>query len=56
MIYDRLAKAKIKHFDNPDPRFLKYGSPHPELTDHTQILSTPEAHINILPNGFRVAT
>ena len=56
MIYDRLAKAKIKHLDNPDPRFLKYGSPHPELTDHTQILLAPGARITTLPNSFRVAT
>ncbi|XP_030953362.1 probable mitochondrial-processing peptidase subunit beta, mitochondrial [Quercus lobata] len=59
MIYDRLAeaiKAKIKQLDNPDPRFLKYGSPHPELTDHTRILSAPETRVTTLPNGLRVAT
>ncbi|PQQ13421.1 putative mitochondrial-processing peptidase subunit beta mitochondrial [Prunus yedoensis var. nudiflora] len=30
MIYDRLAedvKSKIRTLENPDPRFLKYGSP-----------------------------
>ncbi|XP_041007660.1 probable mitochondrial-processing peptidase subunit beta, mitochondrial isoform X1 [Juglans microcarpa x Juglans regia] len=59
MIYDRLAeavKSKIKQLDNPDPRFLKYGSPHPAVSDHTRILSAPETRVTTLPNGLRVAT
>ncbi|KAF5457664.1 hypothetical protein F2P56_021750 [Juglans regia] len=59
MIYDRLAeavKSKIKQLDNPDPRFLKYGSPHPAVADHTRILSAPETRVTTLPNGLRVAT
>ncbi|XP_039011266.1 probable mitochondrial-processing peptidase subunit beta, mitochondrial isoform X1 [Hibiscus syriacus] len=59
MIYDRLAldvKSKLQKLENPDPRFLKYGSPHPILTSHTHILSSPEAKITTLPNGLRVAT
>ncbi|XP_048229812.1 probable mitochondrial-processing peptidase subunit beta, mitochondrial isoform X1 [Ricinus communis] len=59
MIYDRLAesvKAKLKTLENPDPRFLKYGSPHPVLTNHTHILSAPETKITTLSNGLRVAT
>jgi len=59
MIYDRLAesvKAKLKVLENPDPRFLKYGSPHPTLTSHTHILSSPETKITTLSNGLRVAT
>jgi processing peptidase subunit beta len=59
MIYDRLAEAvkeKIKQLDNPDPRFLKYGSPHPEVSDHSRILSAPETRVTTLPNGLRVAT
>ncbi|KAJ6402540.1 hypothetical protein OIU84_014607 [Salix udensis] len=59
MIYDRLAesvKSKIKILENPDPRFLKYGSPHPTLKTHTHILSSPETRITTLPNGLRVAT
>ncbi|KAG6742954.1 hypothetical protein POTOM_053898 [Populus tomentosa] len=59
MIYDRLAesvKSKLKLLENPDPRFLKYGSPHPTLKTHTHILSSPETRITTLPNGLRVAT
>ncbi|XP_022144444.1 probable mitochondrial-processing peptidase subunit beta, mitochondrial isoform X2 [Momordica charantia] len=59
MIYDRLAeavKSKLKQLENPDPRFLKYGSPHPTITDHTRILSAPETRVTTLPNGLRVAT
>ena len=59
MIYDRLAeavKSKLKQLENPDPRFLKYGSPRPTLADHTRILSAPETRITTLPNGLRVAT
>lgn len=59
MIYDRLAeavKAKLKNLENPDPKFLKYGSPHPTLTSHTHILAAPETKITTLPNGLRVAT
>jgi processing peptidase subunit beta len=59
MIYDRLAesvKAKLQRLENPDPRFLKYGSPKPEIRDHTQILSAPETRVTTLPNGLRVAT
>jgi processing peptidase subunit beta len=59
MVYDRLAeavKSKIKQLDNPDPRFLKYGSPHPAAADHTRILSAPETRVTTLPNGLRVAT
>ncbi|KAM2008896.1 hypothetical protein EV1_003489 [Malus domestica] len=59
MIYDRLAegvKSKIKRLENPDPRFLKYGSPHPSLTDHSHILTAPETRVTTLPNGLRVTT
>ncbi|KAJ7971053.1 Mitochondrial processing peptidase beta subunit [Quillaja saponaria] len=59
MIYDQLAEAvklKLKQLENPDPRFLKYGSPRPSLSDHTSILSAPETRITTLPNGLRVAT
>ncbi|GAB4827370.1 hypothetical protein Ancab_034257 [Ancistrocladus abbreviatus] len=59
MIYDRLAesvKSKLKRFENPDPRFVKYNSPHPILTDHTSILSAPATKVTTLPNGLRVAT
>ncbi|GMJ04101.1 hypothetical protein like AT3G02090 [Hibiscus trionum] len=59
MIYDRLAlavKSNLQKLENPDPRFLKYGSPHPTLTSHTHILSSPETKITTLPNGLRVAT
>lgn len=59
MIYDRLAeavKSKLKQLENPDPRFLKYGSPHPATVDHTRILSAPETRVTTLPNGLRVAT
>ncbi|KAM7484416.1 hypothetical protein LguiA_000425 [Lonicera macranthoides] len=59
MIYDRLAeqvKSKLKRLENPDPRFLKYASPHPILTDHATILSTPQTQVTTLPNGLRVAT
>ncbi|GLT36219.1 hypothetical protein SLA2020_106130 [Shorea laevis] len=59
MIYDRLAesvKAKIKKLEKPDPRFLKYGSPHPTLASHTHILASPETRVTTLPNGLRVAT
>ncbi|KAK9272857.1 hypothetical protein L1049_003235 [Liquidambar formosana] len=59
MIYDRLAeavKSKLKDLENPDPRFLKHGSPHPVLVDHTKILTAPETRVTTLPNGLRVAT
>lgn len=59
MIYDRLAeavKSKLRQLENPDPRFLKYGSPRPTLTDHTRILAAPETRVTTLPNGLRVAT
>ncbi|RAL46809.1 hypothetical protein DM860_005088 [Cuscuta australis] len=59
MIYDRLAeavKSKLKRLENPDPRFLQYNSPHPVLTDHTDILSAPETRVTTLPSGLRVAT
>ncbi|XP_059452667.1 probable mitochondrial-processing peptidase subunit beta, mitochondrial [Corylus avellana] len=59
MVYDRLAealKSKLKQLDNPDPRFLKHGSPHPAAADHTRILSAPETRVTTLPNGLRVAT
>ncbi|XP_050227900.1 probable mitochondrial-processing peptidase subunit beta, mitochondrial [Mercurialis annua] len=59
MIYDRqaeLVKEKLKALENPDPRFLKYGSPHPVIRAHTHILSAPETKITTLPNGLRVAT
>lgn len=59
MIYDRLAesvKSKIKLLENPDPRFLRYASPHPTSTDHSQILKFPDTRVTVLPNGLRVAT
>ncbi|KAK9277272.1 hypothetical protein L1049_006811 [Liquidambar formosana] len=59
MIYDRLAevvKSKLKRLENPDPRFLRYASPHPTLADHTNILSSPQTRVTTLPNGLRVAT
>ncbi|KAM7280788.1 hypothetical protein ACFE04_007922 [Oxalis oulophora] len=59
MIYDALAesvKSKLKQLETTDPRFLKYGSPHPTLTSHTHILSAPETRVTTLPNGLRIAT
>ncbi|KAJ0982012.1 hypothetical protein J5N97_010267 [Dioscorea zingiberensis] len=59
MIYDQLAaavKAKIKRLDDPDPRFLRYASPHPALSDHSSILAAPATRVTTLPNGLRVAT
>ncbi|XP_022750715.1 probable mitochondrial-processing peptidase subunit beta, mitochondrial isoform X2 [Durio zibethinus] len=59
MIYDRLAlsvKSKLQTLENTDPRFVKYGSPHPTVTSHTHILSSPETKITTLANGLRVAT
>ncbi|GAB2299289.1 hypothetical protein Dimus_033361 [Dionaea muscipula] len=59
MIYDRLAeevRSSIQKLENPDPRFLRYGSPEPKLDDHTAILSAPATKITTLPNGLRVAT
>ncbi|KDP27225.1 hypothetical protein JCGZ_19924 [Jatropha curcas] len=59
MIYDRLAesvKSKLQQLESPDPRFLKYGSPHPTRRSHTHILSAPETRITTLSNGLRVAT
>ncbi|XP_022740308.1 probable mitochondrial-processing peptidase subunit beta, mitochondrial isoform X1 [Durio zibethinus] len=59
MIYDRLAlsvKSKLQKLENPDSRFLRYGSPHPTQTSHTHILTSPETKITTLPNGLRVAT
>ncbi|KAK7287320.1 hypothetical protein RIF29_00557 [Crotalaria pallida] len=59
MIYDRLAesvKSKLRQLENPDPRFLKHGSPVPTLSDHTRILAAPETRVTTLPNGLRVAT
>ncbi|KAA8547923.1 hypothetical protein F0562_004352 [Nyssa sinensis] len=59
MVYDRFAEAvknKLKQLENPDPRFLKYNSPHPTLTDHTSILTSPLTRVTTLPSGLRVAT
>ncbi|XP_047314758.1 probable mitochondrial-processing peptidase subunit beta, mitochondrial [Impatiens glandulifera] len=59
MIYDRLAvqvKNKLKQIENPDPRFLKYNSPHPSVKDHSSILAAPLTRVTTLPNGLRVAT
>ncbi|URD99830.1 mitochondrial-processing peptidase [Musa troglodytarum] len=59
MLYDRLAEAvrsKIKRLDDPDPRFLRYASPHPTLADHTPILAAPETRVITLPSGLRIAT
>ncbi|RZS04989.1 hypothetical protein BHM03_00035412, partial [Ensete ventricosum] len=59
LLYDRLAAAvrsKIKRLDDPDPRFLRYASPHPTLADHTPILAAPETRVTTLPNGLRIAT
>ncbi|KAJ8640424.1 hypothetical protein MRB53_017118 [Persea americana] len=59
MLYDHLAdavKSKIRRLDNPDHRFLRRASPHPALSDHTQILSAPSTRVTTLPNGLRVAT
>ncbi|CAK9186028.1 unnamed protein product [Ilex paraguariensis] len=59
MIYDRLAesvKSKLRTFENPDPRFLIHNSPHPIITDHTPILSSPLTRVTTLPSGLRVAT
>ncbi|XP_065005004.1 probable mitochondrial-processing peptidase subunit beta, mitochondrial isoform X2 [Musa acuminata AAA Group] len=59
MLYDRLAEAvrsKIKRLDDPDPRFLRYASPHPTLADHTPILAAPETRVTTLPNGLRIST
>ncbi|KAL2252395.1 probable mitochondrial-processing peptidase subunit beta, mitochondrial [Sesamum indicum] len=59
MIYDRLAesvKEKLKKLEDPDPRFLKYNSPHPAVHSHTEILSAPLTRVTTLPNGLRIAT
>ncbi|KAK4270165.1 hypothetical protein QN277_023244 [Acacia crassicarpa] len=59
MIYDHLAesvRSKLKQLENPDPRFLKYGSPRPTLSDLTRILSAPETRVTTLSNGLRIAT
>ncbi|XAR65262.1 Ubiquinol--cytochrome-c reductase [Bertholletia excelsa] len=59
MTYDRLAeavKSKLKRLENPDPRFLRYASPHATLADHSAILSSPQTRITTLPNGLRIAT
>ncbi|GAB2303335.1 hypothetical protein Dimus_037329 [Dionaea muscipula] len=59
MIYDRLAEVvryRLQNLENPDPRFLRYGSPEPKLEDHTSILTTPATKVTTLPNGLRVAT
>ncbi|KAG6531313.1 probable mitochondrial-processing peptidase subunit beta, mitochondrial isoform X1 [Zingiber officinale] len=59
MSYDRIAQAvrsKIQRVDDPDPRFLRYASPHPALADHTSILAVPETRVTTLPNGLRIAT
>ncbi|KAE8659487.1 putative mitochondrial-processing peptidase subunit beta [Hibiscus syriacus] len=55
MIYDRLAvevKSKLQKLENPDPRFLKYGSPHPTMTSHTHILSPPKPRSQLCPMVF----
>lgn len=59
MIYDRLAesvKQKLKKLEDPDPRFLRYNSPHPAVESHTEILSAPLTRVTTLPNGLRIAT
>ncbi|KAM7506826.1 hypothetical protein LguiA_017279 [Lonicera macranthoides] len=59
MVYDRLAesvKQKLKELENPNPKFLKYNSPHPTLTDHTSILTAPLTRLTTLPSGLRIAT
>ncbi|KAG6491914.1 probable mitochondrial-processing peptidase subunit beta, mitochondrial [Zingiber officinale] len=59
MHYDRLVQAvrsKIRSLDDPDPRFLRYASPHPALADHTSILAAPETRVTTLSNGLRIAT
>lgn len=59
MIYDRLAesvKQKLKKLEDPDPRFLRYNSPHPAVDSHTEILSAPLTRVTTLPNGLRIAT
>ncbi|KAK7304553.1 hypothetical protein VNO77_42434 [Canavalia gladiata] len=59
MMYDRLAEAvktKLRQLENPNPVFLKYGSPVPVLADHTRILGAPETRVTTLSNGLRVAT
>ncbi|PIN02419.1 Mitochondrial processing peptidase, beta subunit, and related enzymes (insulinase superfamily) [Handroanthus impetiginosus] len=59
MIYDRLAesvKQKLKKLEDPDPRFLRYNSPHPTVDSHTEILAAPLTRVTTLPNGLRIAT
>lgn len=59
MIYDRMAesvKKKLRELENPDPRFLKYNSPHPTVDSHNEILSAPLTRVTTLPNGLRIAT
>lgn len=59
MIYDRLTesvKEKLRKLEDPDPRFLKYNSPHPAVDSHTDILSSPATRVTTLPNGLRIAT
>ncbi|KAJ6846584.1 putative mitochondrial-processing peptidase subunit beta [Iris pallida] len=60
MPYDRISasvRSKLSRLDTPDPRFLRYASPHPSPSaDHSSILSFPETRVTTLPNGLRVAT
>lgn len=59
LLYDRIAEVvstKIARLEDPDPRFLRYSSPHPSIVDHTVILAAPETRVTTLPNGLRVAT
>ncbi|CAA0830016.1 Probable mitochondrial-processing peptidase subunit beta [Striga hermonthica] len=59
MTYDRLAesvKQKLQKLEDPDPRFLRYNSPHPAVVSHTDILSAPLTRVTTLSNGLRIAT
>ncbi|GER31310.1 mitochondrial processing peptidase [Striga asiatica] len=59
MAYDRLAesvKYNLQKLEHPDPRFLRYNSPHPAVVSHTDILSAPLTRVTTLSNGLRIAT
>ncbi|KAH0998074.1 hypothetical protein GBA52_021938 [Prunus armeniaca] len=59
MIYDRLAedvKSKIRRLENPDPRFLKYGSPHPSIAGPYPHPHRTRDTCHHAPHGLRVAT
>ncbi|KAK9063639.1 hypothetical protein SSX86_017510 [Deinandra increscens subsp. villosa] len=55
-VSDAPTSDRVKRLGNPNPRFLRYNSPHPTLIDHTSILTYPATRVTTLNNGLRVAT